>query len=296
MNISGTVNVLRLLVNPALCLPHHTCATFDQLPIPLSAAFSKHGEKRPDIRAVVLDKDNCFAIPKQNSVYPAYEKKFEELRKAYPGSRLLIVSNTAGTNSDNGHADADLIERTTGVKVLHHATKKPGCHEEVMSYFRNQPDAGVTHPGQVAVVGDRLFTDVMMANMMGSHGFWIKDGVVRNHGLSRYRPDLEDYTDFQMACTNILLTDTCADHRPVQHSCIPSDQPASGSIDEETPGAWRFASQALTLKARDHEQNVAIGNVPMIPSMLTGRPPLGEVVVNVAKAAVRLSRMAGLLL
>ncbi|KAK4554397.1 hypothetical protein LTR86_008605 [Recurvomyces mirabilis] len=194
MNISGTVNVLRLLVNPALCLPHHTCATFDQLPIPLSAAFAKHGEKRPDIRAVVLDKDNCFAIPKQNTIYPAYEKKFDELRKAYPGSRLLIVSNTAGTNSDNGHADADLIERTTGVKVLHHATKKPGCHEEVMSYFRNQPDAGVTHPGQVAVVGDRLFTDVMMANMMGSHGFWTKDGVVPNDGLlSRVEKGLANF-------------------------------------------------------------------------------------------------------
>ncbi|KAK5118977.1 hypothetical protein LTR62_000188 [Meristemomyces frigidus] len=183
MNISGTINVLRLLVNPTLCLPHHTVATFDQLPIPLSTAFAKHGEKGPDIRAVVLDKDNCFAIPKRNTVFPAYAKKFDELKKAYPGSRLLIVSNTAGTNSDKGHADADLIERTTGVKVLRHATKKPGCQAEVMEYFRSQPESGVTHAGQVAVVGDRLFTDVMMANMMASHGFWVKDGVVENQGL-----------------------------------------------------------------------------------------------------------------
>ena len=71
-----------------------------------------------------------------------------------------------------------LLEKNTGVKVLRHSTKKPGCKEEVLAYFRNQPDSGVTSPSHIAVVGDRLFTDVMMANMMGGYGFWIKDGVV----------------------------------------------------------------------------------------------------------------------
>ncbi|TKA71951.1 hypothetical protein B0A55_05381 [Friedmanniomyces simplex] len=183
MNISGTVNVLRIFTNPSLCLPHYTVSTFDQLPIPLSAAFSKHGgEKGPDIRAVVLDKDNCFAVPKHNTVYPAYSAKFDELRKAYPGSRLLIVSNSAGTGSDKGYLEADVLERNTGVTVLRHTTKKPGCHAEIMSHFRNAPDTSVTEPSQVAIVGDRLFTDVLMANMMGSYGVWIKDGVVRDHG------------------------------------------------------------------------------------------------------------------
>jgi hypothetical protein len=47
-----------------------------------------------------------------------------------------------------------------------------------MEYFRKNPESGVTSPSQVAIVGDRLFTDVMMANLMGSYGFWIKDGVI----------------------------------------------------------------------------------------------------------------------
>lgn len=186
MNVSATVNVLRLLVNPSLCLPHHTIATFDQLPIPLSAAFPiRNGEKKPDIRAVVLDKDNCFAVPRQNEVYQPYQAKFEELRKAYPGSRLLIVSNSSGTTSDNGYAEADLLEKNTGVKVLRHGTKKPGCHDEIMHYFRSKPDSGVSIASQVAVVGDRLFTDVLMAHMMGSYGVWIEDGAVKDHGLVR---------------------------------------------------------------------------------------------------------------
>lgn len=55
--------------------------------------------------------------------------------------------------------------------------KKPGCGDEIMAYFKAHPEVGVTHPSQIAVVGDRLMTDMMLANMMGSWGLWIKDGV-----------------------------------------------------------------------------------------------------------------------
>ncbi|KAF2468762.1 HAD-superfamily phosphatase [Lindgomyces ingoldianus] len=173
MNISGTLNVFRLIWSPTLCLPQHTVSTFNHLPIPLSKAFPKtDGEKPVDIRAVVLDKDNCFAVPHANEVYKSYESQFQALRRAYPGSKLLIVSNTAGTDSDKDYAEAMLLEKNTGVKVLRHSTKKPGCKSEVLSHFQAAPDSGVTHPSQIAIVGDRLFTDIMMANLMGSYGFW----------------------------------------------------------------------------------------------------------------------------
>ena len=70
------------------------------------------------------------------------------------------------------------VEKATGVSVLTHAVKKPGCGTEIIDYFRKYPETGVTHPSQVAVVGDRLTTDMMLANTMGGWGFWIKNGVV----------------------------------------------------------------------------------------------------------------------
>ncbi|MCJ1476711.1 hypothetical protein MMC13_005379 [Lambiella insularis] len=184
MNISATLNVFRLITNPALCLPHSTISNFNQLPTPISHAFLV-GEKgqKPDIRAVVLDKDNCFARPKESVVYEAYEAKFQALKRAYPGTKLLIVSNSAGTNDDAGHEHANLLEKNTGVSVLRHSTKKPGCGTEVLSYFRDRPETGVTRPSQIAIVGDRLFTDVVMANMMGSWGIWVRDGVVEEKGM-----------------------------------------------------------------------------------------------------------------
>lgn len=72
MNVSATLNIFKLIRDPSLCLPQATISTFNQLPIPFSKAFTPVKGKEPDIRAVVLDKDNCFAWPKENTVYKSY--------------------------------------------------------------------------------------------------------------------------------------------------------------------------------------------------------------------------------
>ena len=73
MNLSATLNAFKLLVKPSLCIPHATVSTFDKLPvaIPDILAAANQG-KRPDIKALVLDKDNCFAKPRENIVYGPY--------------------------------------------------------------------------------------------------------------------------------------------------------------------------------------------------------------------------------
>lgn len=72
LNLSATVNILRAFKNPSLLCPHHTIATFAELPIPLSRAFRTAAGNEPDIRAVILDKDNCFARPHALDIHPAY--------------------------------------------------------------------------------------------------------------------------------------------------------------------------------------------------------------------------------
>lgn len=112
------------------------------------------------------------------------QEHFQTLKQAFPGRRLLIVSNSSGTTSlDPTLSSASAVEASTGVHVLPHSTKKPGCSAEIMEYFRRYPETGVTRPDQIAVVGDRLTTDVMMANLMGSYAVWVKDGVVEENGL-----------------------------------------------------------------------------------------------------------------
>lgn len=54
-----------------------------------------------------------------------------------------------------------------------------------MRYFLERPETGVMKPSHVVVVGDRLSTDIMMANMNGFWGLWVQDGVVPHKGLVR---------------------------------------------------------------------------------------------------------------
>jgi Mitochondrial PGP phosphatase len=77
-NVSATLNIFRLIARPTLCLPHATISTFNQLPIPLNQAFggTRKDGRHIDIRAVVLDKDNCFAYPNKNEVHKPYEVGF----------------------------------------------------------------------------------------------------------------------------------------------------------------------------------------------------------------------------
>lgn len=67
-NISASLNVSRLLLKPSLCLPHHSVSTFNDLPIPLD-----RGLQKANIKAVVLDKDDCFAYPGAKEVYAPYK-------------------------------------------------------------------------------------------------------------------------------------------------------------------------------------------------------------------------------
>jgi len=94
----------------------------------------------------------------------------------------LIVSNSAGTNDDPDGQEAKLLEDATGVEVYRHSTKKPGCGLDVFNHLREASTSGIEHPGQIVVVGDRLFTDVMMANMIGAWSIWVKDGVLKHDG------------------------------------------------------------------------------------------------------------------
>lgn len=78
-NLCATINAIRVLKNPGLCYPHLTISTFNDLPVPLGKGIWK-GEKQADIRAVILDKDNCFAMPHALEVYSSYNVVYPDIK------------------------------------------------------------------------------------------------------------------------------------------------------------------------------------------------------------------------
>lgn len=93
------------------------------------------------------------------------------------------MSNSAGSDQDVDGKEASVLEAATGVKVLRHSLRKPFCGPQILDYLFNAPDSNVTSPSQIAVVGDRILTDVLMANLMGSWSIYVKNGVVTEKDL-----------------------------------------------------------------------------------------------------------------
>ncbi|CUM64285.1 uncharacterized protein PRCAT00001883001 [Priceomyces carsonii] len=114
----------------------------------------------------------CFIIIKDSSTN-LNQENWKNLMASYPKEYILIVSNSAGTDDDTGHEEAQLLQKNTGITVLRHSTKKPGCLDEIRDYFSK---FGI-QSNEIAIIGDRMFTDVLMANMMGAWGIWLSEGV-----------------------------------------------------------------------------------------------------------------------
>eukprot|EP00047_Mylnosiga_fluctuans_P000739 m.201073 g.201073 ORF g.201073 m.201073 type:complete len:202 (-) comp10103_c0_seq11:299-904(-) len=139
-----------LVRRPSLAVPHIAVQDIRQLDFP---ALHARG-----IRAVIFDKDNTLTAPYRDHVFAPLAPAYAACTAAFP-DRVFVVSNSAGSTDDVTGAAAALA-RALGCRVLLHAHKKPACGEEILAQI-GEP------AGAVALVGDRLLTDVLMANMHG---------------------------------------------------------------------------------------------------------------------------------
>ncbi|KAJ2630894.1 hypothetical protein H4R22_002357 [Coemansia sp. RSA 1290] len=163
VNFAGLRSLWTLLGRPSLLVPD--LAVRDIRSLSFSDLHSRH------IRYLVFDKDNCLTAPYVDSIHPPYQKAWSHCLSVFPAQNVLIVSNSAGTPDDRQYAAACRVEQQLGVPVLRHHEKKPRCINEILAHFGNPP------PHTVAVAGDRLATDVAMANMGGMMSIWVQNIV-----------------------------------------------------------------------------------------------------------------------
>ncbi|BCR97009.1 phosphatidylglycerophosphatase [Aspergillus luchuensis] len=178
--------VSTLLKTPSNFLPHLTIPTITHLPENLGPAVHPNTQKPPPtIRALVLDKDNTLCHPKTTSFPSEILKKLHALRTSPTSpftadNSILIVSNRAGSHP-RYDAEVRELEKELGelripvFRLPEGSEKKPFCGREVLEWFRER--GVVSRADEIAVVGDRLGTDVLMAVEMGSWSVWCRDGV-----------------------------------------------------------------------------------------------------------------------
>ncbi|CAG8604010.1 13421_t:CDS:2 [Ambispora gerdemannii] len=169
LNLQSLRYIFVSLRNPRLLVPHVFVNDIREIDF---VQLKKAG-----VRAVAFDKDNTLTAPYQDSLHPLYEKAWESCKENFGSDNIVIVSNSAGTPDDQDFKSANEIERTLGVKVLKHKLKKPGGGESLISHFNKENTNTNQNNRAIAVIGDRIFTDVLYGNMNGMMTILVKNVV-----------------------------------------------------------------------------------------------------------------------
>ncbi|KAJ5540795.1 hypothetical protein N7494_005871 [Penicillium frequentans] len=191
--------VQTLLKQPSQFLPHLTIPTFTHLPEDLGSHLinSHHHQPRKATTNTTQTPNNPRPSPgqrqhplppKTTTFPPKILTKLSELRNSPTSpfnqinnpNAILIVSNRAGSHPNYDSEVQSLESQLAHLKIpvfrLPAGTeKKPFCSDEVVQWFREREV--ISSPSEIAVVGDRLGTDVIMAGLMGSWSVWCKEGV-----------------------------------------------------------------------------------------------------------------------
>ncbi|THH13783.1 hypothetical protein EW146_g6473 [Bondarzewia mesenterica] len=157
-NLPGTLAPLLAIINPRIILPSIAIADIRQLDF---AAL-----KRAGYRGAVFDKDNCLTIPHHDTLVPELKEAWHECQQTFGPGNVLIVSNTAGTAEDPGRLQAESATHYLRAPILFHKSFKPSysCAHAIRSYFSSLP--APVRPHNLVVVGDRIFTDVVLAKRL----------------------------------------------------------------------------------------------------------------------------------
>eukprot|EP00981_Chlorochromonas_danica_P012875 scaffold5514_cov166-Ochromonas_danica.AAC.9 len=100
-----------------------------------------------------------------SELHPLAVEVVKLAKRDFP-QNVAILSNSAGSCDDVDLSMAKEAEEATGLEVIRHKVKKPGCLQEVIDHFQARNKEPIT-PAQICVVGDRLMTDVVFANVNG---------------------------------------------------------------------------------------------------------------------------------
>ncbi|CAG8778093.1 14606_t:CDS:2, partial [Dentiscutata erythropus] len=120
------------------------------------------------IQVLAFDKDNTLTAPYSNKLHEQFENAWKECQRQFGKENIIIISNSIGTDDDLEYRSAQKVENSLGVSVLRHKYKKPNGGTELITHFASLP------PAKIAVIGDRLLTDILFGNMNGMFTIFTK--------------------------------------------------------------------------------------------------------------------------
>ena len=139
-----------------------------------------HALKALGIRYIIFDKDNTLTKTYNGEFYDQdVEESFQKGVEVFGVKNVGILSNSMEKDRKDWK----------GVGIITSKKKKPFNFDDAKSHF------GAENNEEIAVVGDRLMTDIMMANLKGALGVYVEP-LERSHEKINIKMMrlLEDYT------------------------------------------------------------------------------------------------------
>lgn len=159
INVPAIRQLGNVLQNPHLLLPQISLSSVAHLD--MKKLRDKYG-----IKAVIFDKDNTLSLCYVDELHPSCRSAIVSSKEVFGAHAVAILSNSVGSNDDSSYLGAEKTEASMGITVIRHVHKKPGCLQEVLAHFAVTGSASL-EPRQICMVGDRVLTDVLFANMNG---------------------------------------------------------------------------------------------------------------------------------
>jgi len=119
------------------------------------------------IRGIAIDVNQTLLPYDSNSFEPRILDTITEMKQSF---KLCALSNYVGHPiDDRGNIRSQIISHQLGIPVLSTQYKKPSAKafQAVIDYFRISPQ-------QCAIVGDRIFTDIVGGNLSGFYTILVK--------------------------------------------------------------------------------------------------------------------------
>ena len=144
-----------LIRRPGLLVPHVAVRNVDEL--------NYDALRAAGVASIIFDKDNTLTAPYVDTAHIDVADSIKRAKDAFGADNCIVLSNSAGSGDDApDYNAARACEAALGLRVARHPdAQKPQCLVDVVDSLGK--DAGT-----VAVVGDRLATDVLAANEIGA--------------------------------------------------------------------------------------------------------------------------------
>ncbi|KPV73453.1 uncharacterized protein RHOBADRAFT_55190 [Rhodotorula graminis WP1] len=239
------------------------------------------------VDAVVIDKDNCIAQPRSDSLAddPNLRRAWQDLVDTFGPANVLVVSNSAGdSRKDPLTIQAQALSRNLGVPVLVHPSPKPAhaCVHQVAAHFLAsrdhlaRPPAHDDHVGlstTTAQVGQVVFSPLARARLASSPS---------PSSFQQHAPSPADALPHRRKRTRILVigdrlaTDMVLAHR-LSALTLPLALPSSASSPSSSIlGLLRRRTTRRTLGAPGD----VIEAVPILTTHLWAREGAGTTLVR----------------